>query len=141
MHPAVLEPLTGVILKNLKHKHSYVRRNAVSCLYQIYLHFQDELIPDIDEHVSKLLVSENDLSTKRNAFLLLFHVNEEQAYKYINDKIQNEQAEEFGDLMQLVILELLRKTCKYDPSQKAKLMKLIFFFSNSKSPSGIVNRF
>jgi coatomer subunit beta len=116
MHPGVLEPLTGVILKNLKHKHSYVRRNAVSCLYQIYLHFQDELIPDIDEHVTKLLDSENDLSTKRNAFLLLFHVNEEQAYKYINDKIQNEQAEEFGDLMQLVILELLRKTCKYDPS-------------------------
>jgi len=29
----------------------------------------------------------------------------------------------------------LRKTCKYDPTQKAKLMKLIFFFSNSKSPS------
>jgi len=37
--------------------------------------------------------------------------------------------------MQLVILELLRKTCKYDPTQKAKLMKLIFFFSTSKSPS------
>lgn len=39
MHASVLEPLTAAILKNLTHKHSYVRRNAVSCLYQIYLHF------------------------------------------------------------------------------------------------------
>ena len=33
MHPGILEPLTSSILDNLKHKHSYVRRNAVSCLY------------------------------------------------------------------------------------------------------------
>jgi len=33
MHSGVLESLTPSILKNLKHKHSYVRRNAVSCLY------------------------------------------------------------------------------------------------------------
>jgi coatomer subunit beta len=33
MYAGILEPLAPAILKNLEHKHSYVRRNAVSCLY------------------------------------------------------------------------------------------------------------
>ena len=96
------------ILENLTYKHTYVRRNAVSCLYVIYLNFKDELIPDIDEHVEKLLMGETDLSTRRNAFLLLFNANQQKALDYINEKIINEQTEEMGDIMQLVVLELLR---------------------------------
>lgn len=37
--------------------------------------------------------------------------------------------------MQLAVLELFRKACKYDPTQKSRLMKAIFFFSKSKSSS------
>ena len=71
----ILEPLTPSILENLNHKHSYVRRNAISCLYMIFSYFGDDLVPDIDEHIEKLLINETDLSTKRNAFLLLFDTN------------------------------------------------------------------
>jgi coatomer subunit beta len=37
--------------------------------------------------------------------------------------------------MQISILELFRKVCKSDPSQKSKLLKSIFQFAKSKSPS------
>ena len=108
MNRGILEPLAPSILENLNYKHTYVRRNAVSCLYVIYLNFKDELIPDVDEHVEKLLMGESDLSTRRNAFLLLFNANQQKALDYINEKIINEQTEEMGDIMQLVVLELLR---------------------------------
>lgn len=108
MHRGILEPLAPSIIENLNYKHTYVRRNAVSCLYVIYLNFKEDLIPDIDEHVEKLLASETDLSTRRNAFLLLFNANQQKALDYINDRIVNQQTEEMGDIMQLVILELLR---------------------------------
>ena len=95
------------------------------CLYQIYLHFGNDLISDIDELMVKTLSTETDLSTKRNAFLLLFHADQKQALEYLNQQIVNDQAEEMGDIVQLAVLELFRKTCKYDPSQKSKLMKAI----------------
>lgn len=136
MYKGILEPLTPSILENLTHKHTYVRRNAVSCLYNIYLNFKDELISDIDEHIQKLLLSETDLSTKRTAFLVLFNCNQEKALEYINENIIDDNSEEIGDILQLVVLELLRKTIKIDSSQKARLIKAIFYFSSSKSSSG-----
>ena len=90
----ILESLTPSILENLTHKHSYVRRNAISCLYLIFLQFRDDLIPDIDEHIDKLLVNETDLSTKRNAFLLLFNASQEKAIQYINQNIIGENADD-----------------------------------------------
>ena len=51
MYKGVLEPLTNVITENLEHKHTYVRRNAIVALYNIFLNFGDDLIPDIDEYM------------------------------------------------------------------------------------------
>ena len=42
---------------------------------------------------------------------------------------------EMGDIFQLIVLELLRKLCKVDPSQKSRLMNAIFMLANSKSSS------
>jgi coatomer subunit beta len=56
----------GAIAENLKHRHSYVRRNAVMCLYAIYLSFGIDIIADIPEKIETLLINETDLSTKRN---------------------------------------------------------------------------
>lgn len=39
MNKGVLEPLSSAILENLTFKHTYVRRNALSLLYMIYLNF------------------------------------------------------------------------------------------------------
>lgn len=66
-------------MENVKHKNIYVRKNAVVCLYEIYLAFGDDMISDMDELMETLLTTEQDLSTKRNAFLLLFHANQNKA--------------------------------------------------------------
>ena len=42
---------------------------------------------------------------------------------------------EMGDIFQLAILDMLRKLCKVEPSQKQRLMSAIFMLSNSKSAS------
>ena len=61
----ILEPLIEAILKNLGHKHSYVRRNAVMCVFAIVKTFGLDVIPTAVEDVEQLLVVEGDLSTKR----------------------------------------------------------------------------
>lgn len=70
----VLENLTEAIMQNLNHRHYYVRRNAIMCLYSIYQHTGTELIEDCIDEIEKMLINETDLSTKRNCFLLLFHL-------------------------------------------------------------------
>ncbi len=90
------------------------------------------MISDMDELMETLLTTEQDLSTKRNAFLLLFHANQNKALQYLDESIVNTSV---GDIMQIAILELFRKVCKADPTQKPKLLKAIFNFTKSKSPS------
>ena len=81
-------------------------------------------------------MTESDMSTKRNSFLLLFHLDEEKAINYLKTLMAGEDpVSEIGDIFQLIILEMLRKVCKSDPSAKSNLMSAIFMMSNSKSPS------
>lgn len=44
MHKGVIEPLAGAITKNLSHNSAYVRRNAVICLYNIFMHYGSDII-------------------------------------------------------------------------------------------------
>lgn len=74
-------------MENIRHKHIYVRRNAVVCMQEIFLTFGDDLISDMDELMVTLLRTESDLSTKRNAFLLLFHANQAKALEYLNENL------------------------------------------------------
>jgi coatomer subunit beta len=50
--PEILEPLIASVKANLEHRHSYVRRNAVLTVFQVYQNFQD-LIPDGPEIVEQ----------------------------------------------------------------------------------------
>lgn len=68
----LLEPLIPSILLNLEHRHPYVRRNAVLAVMSIYkLPGGEHLLQDAGEVIEKLLLGEQDLSAKRNAFLML----------------------------------------------------------------------
>lgn len=40
-----------------------------------------------------------------------------------------------GDIFQLAVLQMLRRLCKSEPTQKSRLMNAIFMLSNSKSSS------
>lgn len=57
--------------------------------------------------------------------------------EYLNNTLLSgeESSNGFGDIMQLSILELFRKVCKLDASQKPRLLKSIFGFTKSKSAS------
>lgn len=71
----LLEPLMPAIRECLKYRHAYVRRNAVLAIFTIYKNY-DFLIPDAPELVAQFLDNEQDASCKRNAFLMLLHVDQ-----------------------------------------------------------------
>ena len=134
---SILENLVQAVIENLGHRHFYVRRNAIMCLYSIFTNTGTELIEDCVDQIEQLLINETDLSTKRNAFFLLFHLSQEKSLSYLKNIMSatDDPIQEMGDIFQLIVLEMLRKLCKIEPSQKSRLMNAIFMLSNSKSSS------
>ena len=99
MHKGVIEPLSTAVTQNITHKSAYVRRNAVVCLYNIFCNFGSDIIGDIDEEIEEMLKTETDLSTKRNAFILLNKCNPEKAMEYLMAQINSDSLEEIGDIL------------------------------------------
>ncbi|XP_045198148.1 coatomer subunit beta-like [Mercenaria mercenaria] len=130
--PELLEPLMPAIRQGLKHRHSYVRRNAVLAIYTIYRNF-DFLIPDAPELIAEYLEGEQDMSCKRNAFMMLIHADQERALNYLSSCI--DQVTSFGDILQLVIVELIYKVCHANPSERARFIRCIYNLLNSSSPA------
>lgn len=118
------------IKTNLEHRHSYVRRNAVLTTFQVFRHFE-KLMPDAPDLIERVLLSESDVSCKRNAFLMLFHCAQERAVAFLTDNL--EQVANYGDIFQLVVLELIRKVCRSDPFQKSKYIRCILTLFNTTS--------
>eukprot|EP01022_Parablepharisma_sp_SALTPOND_P026497 TRINITY_DN64273_c1_g1_i1.p1 TRINITY_DN64273_c1_g1~~TRINITY_DN64273_c1_g1_i1.p1 ORF type:complete len:989 (+),score=145.60 TRINITY_DN64273_c1_g1_i1:4113-7079(+) len=134
MYRSILEPLLQAIMENLSHRHYYVRRNAIACLMNVYLAFGLDMLGDLPDKLEAMLQNETDLSTKRNAFLLLFHCSQEKAFEYLSSILKSDDPlSEIGDLMQLLIVELVRKSCLADPSDKAKYLGIVHTFTQSKS--------
>ena len=108
----IFEPLIPSILTCLEHRHSYVRRNAVLAINSIYklpkgeMHLQDA--PDL---IEKVLTSEQDLSTKRNAFLMLCNHAQDRAVHYLLSQVDN--VAHWGDILQMAVLELIRKVMSH----------------------------
>ena len=132
---SILENLVQAVIENLGHRHFYVRRNAIMCLYSVYSNTGPELVEDCVDQIESLLLNETDLSTKRNAFFLLFHLSQDKALGYLKNVMAEDSVQEMGDIFQLIVLEMLRKLCKIEPSQKQRLMNAIFLLSSSKSSS------
>ncbi|RQX74140.1 beta-COP, partial [Toxoplasma gondii CAST] len=137
----VLEPLVEAILQNLTHRHSYVRRNAVMCVYSIVKNFGLDAIPAAIDQIEQMLLSEGDLTTKRNAFLVLVHCASKRAIQFILQQRSEDGTGGLGfllssgDLFQLALLELLRKVCRQKQQQKAGLLRLIVSILPNTLPS------
>lgn len=71
------------------------------------------------------------MSSKRNAFLMLFDCAQDRAVKYLRSII--DQVSSSGDVFQLVLLNLLRKMCKTNPSEKSKYLRVISSLMESKT--------
>ncbi|KAG1677518.1 Coatomer subunit beta [Nymphon striatum] len=128
--PELLEPLMPAIRTCLEHRHSYVRRNAVLAIYTIFRKF-DSLIPDAPELIANYLEGEQDMSCKRNAFMMLIHADQERALSYLTSCI--DQVHTFGDILQLVIVELIYKVCHANPSERSRFIRCIYNLLNSSS--------
>jgi coatomer subunit beta len=128
--PELLGPLIPAITKNLEHRHSYVRKNAVLAIFSIYSE-NEQLIPDAPELIETFLNSESEIAAKRNAFIMLFHCDQDRAVRYLRSII--DQVPSTGDLFQLAILNLLRKMAKDNPNERTKYLKVISSLLDSKS--------
>ncbi|XP_043266629.1 coatomer subunit beta [Venturia canescens] len=128
--PELLEPLMPAITACLEHRHSYVRRNAVLAIFTIYRNFEF-LIPDAPELIAKYLEGEQDMSCRRNAFLMLLHADQSRALSYLAACL--DLVPTFGDILQLVIVELIYKVCLANPSERARFIRCIYSLLNSPS--------
>ncbi|KAG6388124.1 hypothetical protein SASPL_153323 [Salvia splendens] len=128
----IIEPLIPSILANLEHKHPYVRRNAISAISSIYkLPNGEQLLVDAPETIEKFLSTEQDQSTKRNAFLMLFNCAQNRAINYLLANV--DRVSDWGELMQMVVLELIRKVCRTNKAEKGKYIKIIISLLNAPS--------
>lgn len=130
----ILEPLIPSILSNLEHRHSFVRRSAAMCVKTIYDLFGDQLLPDASEMMlENFLASEQDVSARRNALLMLCTTAPDLAVQYLLSQL--DQLPSWPDILQLVVLNLVRSVCRTQPENKGKYIKLILALMSSQHTS------
>ncbi|KAH7865852.1 hypothetical protein Vadar_012053 [Vaccinium darrowii] len=128
----VIEPLILAVLLNLEHRHPFVRRNAVLAVMSIYkLPQGEQLLDNAPDLIEKLISTEQDLSAKRNAFLMLFTSAQERAVNYLFTHI--DRINDWGEQLQMVVLELIRKVCRANKGEKGKYIKIIISLLSAPS--------
>ena len=129
----LLQPLVPSVRQNLEmSKHVYVRKSAVLAVMHLYKHF-DFLIPDAPELVLNYLMAETDPTCKRNAFIMLSQCDQERAVTYLHEVL--DQVATFGDVLQFVVVQLLRKVFRKYPQDRARHVRCIYTLLNSTSTS------
>ncbi|KAI9497597.1 adaptin N terminal region-domain-containing protein [Zychaea mexicana] len=118
----VLEPLIASVRACLEHRHSYVRKNAVFAIGSIYRHF-DFLFPDAPEVIQTFLAGEADMSCRRNAFVVLCNVDRPLAVEYLLQVFP--LVPQFDELLQLAVLELIRKDSKANSVNKGAYIRCV----------------
>ncbi|GMI84407.1 beta2 Coat Protein [Hibiscus trionum] len=132
----IIEPLIPSVLQNLENRHLFVRRNAILAVMSIYkLPHGDQLLVDAPEMIEKALSTEQDPSAKRNAFLMLFTCAQDRAINYLLTHV--DRVSEWGELLQMVVLELIRKVCRTNRGEKSKYIKIIISLLNAQSTAVI----
>ena len=132
----IIEPLIPSVLQNLEHRHPYIRRNAILAVMSIYkLPQGEQLLIDAPEMIEKVLSTEQDQSAKRNAFLMLFTCAQDRAINYLLTHV--DRVSEWGELLQMVVLELIRKVCRTNQNEKGKYITIIISLLNAPSTAVI----
>jgi coatomer subunit beta len=92
---------------------------AVLAIYTIFRSF-DFLIPDGPELIYNYLLTEMDLPCKRNAFIFLTYADQARALEYLSSCMMDSVCN-FGDILQLIIVELIQKVCRVSPRTEESL--------------------
>lgn len=134
--PDLLDPLIPSILSCLEHRHAYVRKNAVFTVYSIAQEpATSHHIPDAPETIQTFLDSETDSTCIRNAFIALSNLDRERTLDFIRQKIQVMST--LDDLLQLAIIEFIRRDAVTNPDLKPLYLKIIFEILDSASNTAI----
>jgi coatomer subunit beta len=127
---AILESLIPAIIANLDHRHSYVRKNAVLCVYSIF-EFSPDMVEDAPTLIEQFLATEANPCAKRNAFLMLFYHDQKRAVTFLDSIL--ESITSLGEGFQLLVLELIRKVCRGNPHAKSHYIRCVHALLNSTS--------
>ncbi|KAM3324615.1 coatomer subunit beta-1 [Capsicum chacoense] len=128
----IIEPLIPSIMSNLEHRHPFVRRNAILAVMSVYkLPHGEQLLVDAPEKIENVLTTEQDPSAKRNAFLMLFQCAQERAINYLFTHV--DRVSDWGELLQMVVLDLIRKVCRANKAEKGRYIKIIISLLTSPS--------
>jgi coatomer subunit beta len=109
-----------------------VRRNAILAIYAIHKNL-DYLIPDAPELIMEHIMKESDQSCRRNAFIMLSNANPVMASQYLMSVWP--QLQNFEELMQLAVIEFIRKDFKSQTADKAKYIHAVISMLQSPSHS------
>jgi len=130
----ILGPLMPSIKSCLEHRHPYVRKNAALAIFCAHKLYGDTLLPDGPDLILAFLQSETDPSARRNAFLMLFNESEDYAIEFLAKNIED-AGSKFGDGFALLVLELTRRVCRRDATQKSRFVRVLFQMLSSNSPA------
>jgi coatomer subunit beta len=129
----ILGPLIPSIKACLEHRHPYVRKNAALAVFHAHKLHAETLIPDGPELMAHFLQQETDVAARRNAFLMLFNENEDLAIQFLAHNMDD--VGKYGDGFALLVLELTRRVCRRDPTQKSRFVRVLFQMLSSSSPA------
>jgi coatomer subunit beta len=127
----ILGPLIPSVKSCLEHRHPYVRKNAALAVFHAHHLFGENLIPDGPEMMAVFLEQETDTAARRNAFLMLFNENQDLAIQFLAANMDD--VGKYGDGFALLVLELTRKVCRGDPTQKSRFVRVLFQMLSSNS--------
>lgn len=127
----ILGPLIPSVKACLEHRHPYVRKNAALAIFHAHRLFGEDLLPDGPELMQVFISNETDVAARRNAFLMMFNEAEDLAIQYLAQNI--ELVPQFGDGFALLVLELTRRVCRRDPTQKSRFVRVLFQMLSSTS--------
>ncbi|KAJ1721008.1 coatomer subunit beta [Coemansia erecta] len=128
----ILEPLIGPVRDCLEHRHAYVRKNAVVAISSIY-RSQPQLIPDAPELIHAFLSAEADMTCRRNALNMLTLNAPAVAVQWLQENAQ--LAASFDELLQLAVIELIRRSAQGFAAQKGLFVRCIFDMLNAPASS------
>ncbi|KAJ3436583.1 coatomer subunit beta [Anaeramoeba flamelloides] len=128
----ILEFLISGVRENLKHDIAYVRKNAYLAIASIY-QTNKNLAEDAPELLHECLITETDSACRRNAFLMLYEIDEERAIEFLLTVVDD--LGRFDESVQLVSLDLIKKIYRKDKTERSKYLLSISKLLDSHSKS------
>ncbi|CAG8532070.1 11588_t:CDS:10 [Diversispora eburnea] len=118
----------NALRNDLQHPNEYIRGATLRFLCKLR---EPELLEPLLPSCRSCL--EADQTCKRNAFVMLCNTSQSRAVEYLNDVF--DQVPNFDELLQLSIIELIRKDCRNNSTNKGKYIRCIFDLLNAASSS------